>query len=91
MNCKHKWKDVKDGTRDKICLKCGKKAMQGAMTMSAKVDASAPILEPMAKKEIIIPLYTGDNIVNIKAYEDEVRKSIMKAIGLPGINMRVGE
>lgn len=44
MNCKHEWIDLKDGTRDKICLKCGKKAMQGAMHY--KQDGVIPIATP---------------------------------------------
>lgn len=36
--CKHKFIDAKDGTLDKICTICGKRAMQGALYFEPKVE-----------------------------------------------------
>ena len=42
INCKHKWINADDNTRDKICLKCGKRGMQGVMYFSNEnIDMAA--------------------------------------------------
>ena len=34
INCKHEWVNADDVTRDKVCVKCGKRGMQGVMYFS---------------------------------------------------------
>lgn len=90
MKCKHEWKPIKDGSLDKICLKCCKKAMQATMTMPLQADVAVSASQPIARKQIDMPFYNGEKAVNVKVYEDEMKRAIMKAVGIPGINMKIG-
>lgn len=84
-NCKHNFINVKDGSLDKICTICGKKAMQGILSAELKVDVRAPITEPMTRKEVEVPFYNGNDHTRVKVYEDELIKSIQKSIRLFGM------
>ena len=36
--CKHKWVDMEDGSLDKFCVRCSKKAMQAVIKPMSQVD-----------------------------------------------------
>lgn len=86
INCEHNFIDVKDGSLDKICTICGKKAMQGMLRAELKADVRAPITEPMARKDVEVHVYNGtEHSHRMKIYEDELIKSIQKSIRLFGM------
>jgi hypothetical protein len=33
--CNHKWIDMEDGSRDRFCVRCSKKAMQAVISLRA--------------------------------------------------------
>lgn len=78
MKCKHNW--VRSGYgNDLICTKCGYAAMQAVLTMPTQ---DMPISQPMARRTIEVPMFTGDKNVRVSVYKDEFEKILQRAIGL---------
>lgn len=55
MKCNHKYVDMEDGTRDKFCVRCGKRAKQGVMYIKPKIeiqigDVNKNVIDRIAKE-----------------------------------------
>lgn len=55
-NCKHKWIDVGDGSRDKLCVRCGKRAAQAVALLPwqdirANIKLNMPNPDPLRELE----------------------------------------
>ncbi len=85
LKCKHEWIAADDGSRDKICTKCLKRAMQGVMYHAAQPIMSPitpNLTQPILRETIVI--HTGaSNLGNVTVYKDDVLREIQKAFSLP--------
>lgn len=79
---KHKWVNAKDGTLDQICTKCKKRAKQAYMSMPIGAETRGDIKQPIMRKRMEVPLFIGDKTIRVDTYEDEIKKSIEKKLGL---------
>lgn len=70
MKCKHRWIELKDGTRDKICIDCGKRAKQAVMYFDNKPR----------EKEGIITINIGSGDINTGDIVKEIANEL-KRIG----------
>lgn len=82
-SCKHKWVNMEDGSGDKFCVKCSRKAKQATMLLPITETTIAPIarssLPPIARETITI--HTGNtNLGNVEVYADDIIKEINKEI-----------
>lgn len=68
--CNHKWINAKDGTIDKICIICGKRAMQGVLYFQAN--------KPNTSGEIEININISDD--NSESMIKEINRKIIKNI-----------
>lgn len=72
--CKHNFINANDGSLDKICVICGKRAMQAAMYINPemKFEASIP-----SRNESLIYINTD---VNTEELEDKIINIINRSI-----------
>lgn len=80
QKCKHKWVDMEDGTLDKFCLKCSKKAKQGQLHF---IKPKAPIGDPTKTKDVNDNTSINNTSINIglggcsmEEMERQLRKSM---------------
>ncbi|MGI6436420.1 MAG: hypothetical protein ACOX0F_13925 [Syntrophomonadaceae bacterium] len=83
MKCKHKWIDADDGTRDKICTKCLKRAKQTVLYFDTQ-----PILQPLTPNLSMpvlretITINTGpSHLGKVTVYKDDLLSEINKQLG----------
>ncbi|VDG98897.1 Uncharacterised protein [Lysinibacillus sphaericus] len=79
--CKHIWKDVNDRTYDQICIKCGIKQMQNAMSFSS-IPATSSVTQPILRETMEVPFYTGSDHVRLTVYKDDLMKQFRNEQGL---------
>ena len=84
MNCEHKYVNMEDGTGDKFCVRCSKKAMQGQLQMDPRVNPKTTIVEgirssPVSEIKINIKIDAVD--VADKMHE-KLRQTIIRDHGL---------
>ena len=79
MKCVHKWIDMEDGSLDKICVKCSKKAKQAVAYMPLGQDMVAPSIEQLAPpnmRETIIINTGNSNLGKVAVYKDDLLKRV---------------
>lgn len=77
MECKHKWVDMEDGTKDRFCVKCSHKAKQMQVSLPVSIPISVSASLPIAREKMTINSYGHLNEV----YKDEWMKEFNKARG----------
>ncbi|NBI08235.1 hypothetical protein [Senegalia massiliensis] len=92
MKCKHEWLDIttKDGRKALICSKCSKKVHKGQLTNKISADISASITLPIAREQIDMPHYNGEETVIVKVYKDDLIKELYKGLNLSINNFNKG-
>ena len=60
MKCNHKYVNMEDGTRDKFCVRCSKKAKQAALYINHEVDIKIDIDSNKIVEEEIIKQISKD-------------------------------
>lgn len=58
--CNHKWVDMEDGSLDKFCVRCSKKAKQAVMDMPLAQVATASITQPILKETMTLRSKIGN-------------------------------
>jgi len=77
VECKHKWVDMQDGTRDKICLRCGKKAKQAAAYLPLRtIPNTQSLIQPILRETIVINIDSS----RVTVYKDEILDEISKQL-----------
>lgn len=64
MNCKHKYVNMEDGTRDKFCVRCSKKFKQAAMHIDPRTEPESQTINPVVN--IDVGVYGPDAIEEIQ-------------------------
>lgn len=85
VRCKHKWVDLKDGTRDKFCSKCGKKAKQAVAYLPLGANSTSrptqPLMHPAQRETIMVN--TGKlNLGKVEVYKDDILEAISKQLSI---------
>jgi hypothetical protein len=70
---------MEDGTNDKFCVKCSKKAKQAMAALPLGQATAASLIQPMLRETIVIN--TGDsNLGKVSVYKDEILREINKQL-----------
>lgn len=81
--CEHKWIDVDDGSLDKICVICGKRAgqMVAALPLTDFTTPKVSMASQPALRETIT-IHMGGNLGTIDVYKDCLAEQINKQFRL---------
>lgn len=77
VKCNHQWINADDGSLDKICTICCKRAMQAVMALPVTADIMLPNTHPITRETITI--HMGGDLGNVKVYKDELLEEINKS------------
>lgn len=85
MKCKHEWIDTEDGSKDKICIRCFKRAKQAV----AYYPVAQPIMQPLTPdlaqpmlRETITINTGASNLGKVTVYKDDLLRETQKQFGL---------
>jgi hypothetical protein len=76
--CNHKWIDMEDGSHDKVCVKCGRKAKQATAALLLTIPITTPAIQSTIRETITINI--GFNNSNNIACKDNLLKEIEKQL-----------
>jgi hypothetical protein len=75
--CKHKWIDMEDGTLDRFCVRCSKKAKQAVMRQ-VMIEPAVPVTMPILREKMTV--YTPVGMMEVD--KEDLMKEFNKQLGI---------